>query len=267
MQPLARAGRNVLFKTLGEVLARLSFLALFLVAARLLGAEEYGRYNYAASLAGLALVGMDLGLSTLLVRQVARQPPELGAYAGTLLLLKLLLALLMLASRPLGLVLAVALAQACWGLAELGFAGLTACEAMDQEAWIKSAARMAALVCAGGLLWGRAGLGGLVAGLLAANLLGMALALAVLRRRSPFAPRLEAAFVRRLLGDSLPPGPVGGLHRFLLAPGRGALGTSGPLLRRNRLVRGGGAGGRRAGHPAGAGGGCLLAGAGQPGRP
>ncbi len=213
MQPLARAGRNVLFKTLGEVLARLSFLALFLAAARLLGAEEYGRYNFAASLAGLALVGMDLGLSTLLVRQVARQPTELGPFAGTLLLLKSLLACLVLAAlalglglagRPLGLVLALALVQACWGLAELGFAGLSACEAMDQEAWIKTAARLAALLAAGGLLWAGAGLWGLVAGLFLGNLLGLLAALGSLSRRAVFSLRLEAGFLRRLLGDSLP---------------------------------------------------------------
>lgn len=213
MQPLARAGRNVLLKTLGEVLARLSFLALFLAAARLLGAEEYGRYNHAASLTGLALVGMDLGLNTLLVRQVARRPAELGHFAGTLLLIKSLLALLVLAllalglhltGRPLGLVLAVALAQACWGLAELGFAGLNALEAMGQEAWIKTVARLAALLAAGGLLLAGAGTWGLVAGLGLANLLGLLLALGVLRRRAVFSLRLEAGFVGRLFRDGLP---------------------------------------------------------------
>ncbi|MFH1033864.1 MAG: oligosaccharide flippase family protein [Pseudomonadota bacterium] len=213
MQPLARAGRNTLFKTLGEVLARLSFLALFLAAARLLGAEEYGRYTYAASLTGLALVGMDLGLNTLLVRQVARQPAELGPFAGTLLLLKSLLALVVLAAlalglglagKPLALVLAVALCQVCWGLAELGFAGLTACEAMDREAWVKMAARLAALLAAGGLLWAGVGLWGLVTGLLLGNLLGMLAALLTLRRRAVFSLRLEAGFLRHLWADALP---------------------------------------------------------------
>jgi O-antigen/teichoic acid export membrane protein len=213
MQPLARAGRNVVLKTLGEVLARLSSVALLLAAARLLGAEEYGRYNYAASLAGLALVGMDLGLNTLLVRQVARQPAELGPFAGTLLLLKSLLALLVLAAlalglslagRPVALVLAVALAQVCWGLAELGFAGLTACEAMDQEARVKAAARFFMLLAAGGLLWAGAGLWGLVAGLLLGNLLGMLAALVSLSRRAVFSLRREASFLRQLWGDSLP---------------------------------------------------------------
>lgn len=213
MQPLARAGRNVLLKTLGEVLARLSFLLLFLVAARLLGAQEYGRYNHATSLTGLALVGMDLGLNTLLVRQVARRPQDLGHFAGTLLLIKSLLALLVLgllalglhlSGRPLGLVLTVALAQALWGLAELGFAGLNALEAMGQEAWIKTVARLAALLAAGGLLWAGAGPWGLVAGVGLANLLALLLALGVLRRRVAFTLRLEAGFLRRLFCDGLP---------------------------------------------------------------
>jgi O-antigen/teichoic acid export membrane protein len=101
-------------------------------------------------------------------------------------------------------VLAVALAQVCWGLAELGFAGLTACEAMDQEALVKAAARFSMLLAAGGLLWAGVGLWGLVVGLLLGNLLGMLAALAALRRRAVFSLHREAGFLRRLWGDSLP---------------------------------------------------------------
>jgi len=78
MQPLARAGRNLVHKGAGEILPRLSLIALFVIAARGLGSADFGRFNYALNLAGLALVGMDLGLNLLLVREVARQPAELG---------------------------------------------------------------------------------------------------------------------------------------------------------------------------------------------
>ncbi len=213
MQPLARAGRNLALKSLGEVLARLCFLALFIYAARVLGAEEYGRYSYAASLAALALIGMDLGLNTLLVRDGARHRQQVGAYAGTMLLIKSLLALMVLAllwvlARPEGagawLVLAVAGAQALWGMAELGVAGLNALERMDREALVKTCGRLAALVLAGGMLLAGWGLWGLVAGLLLANALAAALSLRLLRAQGPFSLRLERGFLAYLGREALP---------------------------------------------------------------
>ncbi len=216
MHPLARAGRNLALKTAGEVLARLSFFLLFIYAARVLGAGGYGRYSYAASLAALALIGMDLGLNTLFVRDGAQRPAEVADYAGTLLLIKALLAglvmlLLLWFCLALGhdpsqtwLILAVALVQVLWGFSELGVAGLNALERMDQEALVKSSARLAALLLAGGLLLAGAGLWGLVAGLIMANALAAGLSLWFLRRRAGFRLRLERRFLAYLARESLP---------------------------------------------------------------
>ncbi|MGD9124509.1 MAG: oligosaccharide flippase family protein, partial [Desulfarculaceae bacterium] len=85
-----------MLKSLGEVLGRLSSVALFILAARILGAQAFGRYSYAVSVASLALIGMDLGLNTLFVREGAKRPLEVPAFAGTLLLIKCLLATVML---------------------------------------------------------------------------------------------------------------------------------------------------------------------------
>ncbi len=216
MKPLARAGRNLAFKTLGEALARVFFLLLFIYAARVLGAVEFGRYSFAAALGALALVGMDLGLNTLLVRQGARHRQQVGSYAGTLLLLKSALALLVLAllylfcrlsaidPRDAALVLVVALAQTCWGMVEFAVSGLNALERMDQEAWVRSIGRLAALFWAGGLLLAGWGLWGLVGGLLAANALAMTLGLVFLRGQARFSLRLDRRFLGRLWRRALP---------------------------------------------------------------
>lgn len=213
MQPLARAGRNLALKSLGELLARLCFLALFIYAARALGAGEYGRYSYASSLAALALIGMDLGLNTLFVRDGARDHDQVAAYAGTLLLIKSVLAALVLAllwglARPEGagaaLVLAVAGAQALWGLSELGVAGHNALERMDREALVKTCGRLAALVLAGGMLLMGWGLWGLVSGLLAANAFAAALSLRLLWAKGRFRLRLERDFLAYLGREALP---------------------------------------------------------------
>lgn len=216
MHPLARAGRNLVLKTTGEVLARISFFLLFIYAARILGAEEFGIYSYAATLAALALVGMDLGLNMLFVRDGAQEPQAVGGYAGTMLVLKLGLAALVVlillvfcvvkghAEGQIVLILAVTLVQILWGLSELGVAGLNALERMDQEALVKSTGRLAALIFAGGLLFWGAGLWGLVAGLILANLWAAGLSLWFLHKRAGFSLRLERGFLTYLLKEALP---------------------------------------------------------------
>jgi O-antigen/teichoic acid export membrane protein len=216
MHPLARAGRNLVLKTTGEVLARISFFFLFIYAARMLGAEEFGIFSYAATLAALALVGMDLGLNMLFVRDGAQKPSAVGGYAGTMLALKLGLAALVMvallvfclakghAQDQIGLILAVTLVQILWGLSELGVAGLNALERMDQEALVKSTGRLAALIFAGGLLYWGAGLWGLVAGLILANLYAAGLSLWLLKTRAGFSLRMERGFLVYLLKEALP---------------------------------------------------------------
>ena len=167
--PLARAGRNLALKTVGEVGGRVFFALLFIYAARLLGPDDFGRYTYAASLSALALIGMDLGLNTLFVRDGARDRSRIPAYAGTLLVVKLCLACLVLSAiwgyclliglsaGDTALVMTVALAQAFWGFCELAVAGLNAMERMDREAMIRNLGRLAALILAGSLLLSRHG--------------------------------------------------------------------------------------------------------------
>lgn len=216
MQPLARAGRNLALKSLGEALGRLCFFFLFIFAARVLGVLEYGRYSYAASLAALALVGMDLGLNTLFVRDGAREPGRVGELAGSLLAIKTGLALLVglglflycrlegVSRADTALVLAVALAQMFWGMMEFSAAGLNALERMDQEALVRTSGRLAALALCGGLFWAGWRLWGLVGGLAAANAWAMLLGLWFLRRHGPFRLRLDWGFLAYLAREALP---------------------------------------------------------------
>ncbi len=216
LPPLARAGRNVLVKLAGELAARVLFALLFIYAARLLGAADFGRYSFAASLAALAFIGMDLGLNTLLVREGAQHPEQVGRYAGTLFVLKSLLAaavLLGLLAFCLGmnyprqqtlLVMAVALGQTFWGYCELGVAGFNALERMEQEALVKSLARLLALLLAGGMLLAGLGLWGLVVGLLAANLAAAVLALTRLGGLVGWRVRPQMAAAGRFMREGLP---------------------------------------------------------------
>ena len=201
---------------MGEVGGRVFFALLFIYAARLLGPDDFGRYTYAASLSALALIGMDLGLNTLFVRDGARDHSGIPAYAGTLLVVKLVLASLMLAAiwayclfiglggDDTALVMTVALAQAFWGFCELAVAGLNAMERMDREALVRNLGRMAALVLAGGMLLSGLGVWGLAVGLALANAMAAGLALYILGRLSGYRPRLKADFLGRLFREGLP---------------------------------------------------------------
>ncbi len=67
-------GRQGLRLLGGTVLARSMDLALYLLLARTLGVETFGRYTYALSFTLLFNALSDLGIATVLTREVARAP-------------------------------------------------------------------------------------------------------------------------------------------------------------------------------------------------
>ena len=205
-----------MLKSAGEAGARLCFAVLFIISARMLGEDDWGRFTYAASLAALGAVGMDLGLNILTIRDGARDPEKLPAYAGTILILKLCLAALVLGLiggfclykaydlQISLLIMLVALAACINGMQEFAVSGLNALERMDKDALARVLGRMAALVlCGTGLLLGYK-LWGLVGGLLAGNLLGAVLAASFLARRIRFEFELKKGFLAYLFKESLP---------------------------------------------------------------
>lgn len=66
-----RIQRNIRGRFVGEAGSRIISFAFNLALARGLGTEAYGRYNYAYAFAGLTMLCGELGLNTLLTREVA----------------------------------------------------------------------------------------------------------------------------------------------------------------------------------------------------
>jgi len=66
--------KNAAWGGLGELAARLAKIAQVMIVVRWLGAEQYGRFNHAAAVAGMFAVLFDLGIATIAVREVARNP-------------------------------------------------------------------------------------------------------------------------------------------------------------------------------------------------
>ena len=68
----------------------ISFLAL-IYTARYLGVENFGILSFALSLAGILIIFTDIGLSTLMTRELARNRSMVKEYTGNVIILKIIL--------------------------------------------------------------------------------------------------------------------------------------------------------------------------------
>jgi O-antigen/teichoic acid export membrane protein len=85
-----RVARNALLKT-GTQATRLLSLSFVVVAARVIGPEEFGKFTFAYALATLLGAALDLGMHSILVRGIARARADTPAYWAAAVTLKLVL--------------------------------------------------------------------------------------------------------------------------------------------------------------------------------
>ncbi len=85
-----RLARSATWKVLGQA-TRFASLILVIVAARVLGPVDFGKFTFAYAWATLLGVTLDFGMAPILVREVARDPGALAAQWGTATTLKLVL--------------------------------------------------------------------------------------------------------------------------------------------------------------------------------
>lgn len=76
-----------------KILRLLSGLVVGVIVARYLGPEQFGLLNYAMSFVGLFLALSSLGLDSILVRDLVKNPEESGSLLGTAFRMKLIAAL------------------------------------------------------------------------------------------------------------------------------------------------------------------------------
>jgi len=99
--------KNTLFLSLADVGGKLSTFVFLLVAARRLGAEDFGVFSFALAFVGMFAVLTDLGLGQLAVREIARNRGVARRLVGNALAIKLVvgvavIALMALAVNVLG---------------------------------------------------------------------------------------------------------------------------------------------------------------------
>ena len=89
----ANLSSNIIFTTIAN-LSSVFLLVLLIYAGRVLGVEDFGRFNFALALGSVFALATDIGLSEYTKRAVARDPGVAGKYLGNVLVWKALLSVL-----------------------------------------------------------------------------------------------------------------------------------------------------------------------------
>jgi len=195
---LRQIARNLLAKTTAEVLTRLLSVLFFMVVARTLAPEGFGKFTFAYALVTLFGAALDLGLHPLFIREVARDPgraPHQWAVALTFKaglagpIVLALLTLPLLTGRAWDTTWAVYLLTAyvlLQSLVELVVAVFTAFGRLEYELALRLAGKVALIGLGGLALWAGWHLLGLTLAYVAAAAVTLALGLRLARRFGTF---------------------------------------------------------------------------------
>ena len=75
--------KNIFWLTAGQIGSRFIRAAVIIYAARILGASEYGLFSYALGLAGFFTIFADVGINSILTREVSQKPEKASEYFAT----------------------------------------------------------------------------------------------------------------------------------------------------------------------------------------
>jgi O-antigen/teichoic acid export membrane protein len=211
-----RIRRNISRKLAGEVGSRLVSFVFNLVMARGLGASVYGRYNYAYAFAGLVALCGELGINTLITRQVAHDrssaPTLLRSFAPlrlfTIALVALSTVMLALGSTDRSRLPEIALMSAFMAanaLLDYHSAIFSAFERMGQDALMRIATRIAVSAAGIAAVLLGAPLLSVIAMVTLANILAAIGGFAWRRRLGlTFGATFDLAFIRATLASLVP---------------------------------------------------------------
>lgn len=75
--------KNTFWVTISTMLVKLARAGLIIYVARILGAADYGIFTYALSLVGIFMIFADLGLTSIITRELSREGADKRAYIST----------------------------------------------------------------------------------------------------------------------------------------------------------------------------------------
>ncbi|VVB90881.1 Polysaccharide biosynthesis protein [uncultured archaeon] len=98
MNTTRRVAKNVLILTISDLINKVLSLLLVVYIARYLGDVDFGKYSFAFAFSNFFLIFADIGLSTLIIRDIARNKMQAGKYLGNILIIKSVLGVIVLGS-------------------------------------------------------------------------------------------------------------------------------------------------------------------------
>ena len=89
-----RIYKNTLYLTIAELTSKGLQFVVMLYAARILTKEDFGKFSFALALSLMAIIMADIGINTLLVREIARDKKNTGKYFFNSIFIKLVTSIL-----------------------------------------------------------------------------------------------------------------------------------------------------------------------------
>jgi len=93
-EKITNLAKNTSYFTLALILQKIISFTYFTLIARALGPEDLGKYYFAISFASVFSILMDLGLTNVLTREIAKAPAKANDFFGSVLAIKLPLSVL-----------------------------------------------------------------------------------------------------------------------------------------------------------------------------
>lgn len=91
---MEKVAKNSYFLMSAEILSRIISFILTIYIVRILGAADYGKYSFALSMGLLFAVFSDLGINTIMIREISREKQQVGKYVGNMCVLRFMLSIL-----------------------------------------------------------------------------------------------------------------------------------------------------------------------------
>ena len=88
-----RIYKNTVYLGVAEVISKILQFVVMLYAANLLSEEHFGKFSFALSLSLIAVILADLGINTLLVREISRSKGLVGKYFANAAAIKIVLSI------------------------------------------------------------------------------------------------------------------------------------------------------------------------------
>jgi len=93
-EKITNIAKNTSYFTLALIMQKVISFTYFVLIARAIGPADLGKYYFAISFTSIFAIFIDIGLSSVLTREVAKRPEDAGKFFSSVFLFKLPLALL-----------------------------------------------------------------------------------------------------------------------------------------------------------------------------